>query len=65
MERMVPIDDAADEEERAPEKEWYLDTLLQELNVPAGALVDLADVVNGPKAPQRRPGYEQIQAVPG
>ena len=60
---VVPVDDAGDEEEGAPQQQRDLHALLQELDVPAGSLVDLADVVHGPQAPQRRPGYEQVQAV--
>jgi len=62
---VVPVDDAGDEEEGAPQKQRDLHALLQELDVPAGTLVDLADVVHGSQAPQRWPGYEQVQTVHG
>jgi len=60
----VVVDDAGDEEEGAPQQERDLDALLQELDVAAGALVHLADVVHGAQAPEGRPGYQQVQAVP-
>ena len=61
---VVPVDDAADEEEGAAEQKRDLHALLEDLDVPVGSLVDLAHVVYGPEAPQRRPGDEQVQAVP-
>ena len=60
---VMSVDDAGDEEQGAPQQERDLDALLQELDMPAGSLVDLAYVVHGPEEPQRRPGYEQVQAV--
>jgi hypothetical protein len=61
---VVAVDDAGDEEEGAPQEERDLDALLQELDVATGTLVHLADVVHGAQAPERRPGDEQVQAVP-
>jgi hypothetical protein len=60
---VMAIDDAADEVERAAEEKRDLHTLLKDLDVPIGSLVDLANVVDGSEAPERWAGDEQVQAV--